>query len=235
MIDLHYINLKKRKERRSSLEKNFSVRGFDVIDCKRFDAIEHEFGEIGCAKSHFLLTSTIQQKRNIKYHIILEDDFRFTINLKQLYRLVRIIEDVNPNFDIFHLFTLRPIASVVKKISFREQKANLCRILSGQSTAAYIVRHDKLPQLSRNFLRSLQILERSKAVLKAPHLKGRFNFLFAIDNFWNKIQADGNCLAFDIQIGEVEEGYSDVAKSVKSISNATMQKPFGYKNLFFDN
>ena len=117
----------------------------------RFNAFKDEFGEIGCAKSHFLLLSKLLCQSNTKYHIILEDDFRFNIHLTQLLGLIRLIETSEIDLDIFHLYILRPIAQVVTNHSFEGSEANLCKITYGQSTAAYIIRKDKITKLAKNF------------------------------------------------------------------------------------
>ena len=147
LISLHYINLKEREDRKNALEANLATNGFNSIDIERFEAYKDPFGELGCAKSHFMLLSNLLCKSNSSYHIILEDDFRFSVKLEQLLMLINIIEKTQLELDIFHLYTLRPIPEVVKKIQNKNSIANLCRITYGQSTAAYIIKKNGLIKL----------------------------------------------------------------------------------------
>lgn len=233
LISLHYINLREREERKKTLIDNLAVNGFNSISVERFEAYKEQFGELGCAKSHFMLLSNLLCKSNSRYHIILEDDFRFSIKFEQLLTLINIIEKTQLELDIFHLYTLRPIPEVVKKIQNKNKVANLCRITYGQSTAAYVIKKSGLIKLTQNYLEALSNLKSNLPILKNKRLRGAFNMRFAIDNYWSQIQAQRNCYAYDIQIGYIEEGYSDVTESVKSLEAQTMQRPFGHNKNFF--
>ena len=122
---------------------------------------------------------------------------------------------------------------IPKKIQNKKKVANLCRITYGQSTAAYVIKKSGLIKLTQNYLEALSTLKSNSSVLKNNRLRGAFNMRFAIDNYWSQIQAQRNCYAYDIQIGYIEEGYSDVTESVKSLEAQTMQRPFGYDKKFF--
>lgn len=233
LISLHYINLKEREDRKNALEANLVTKGFNLIDIERFEAYKDPFGELGCAKSHFMLLSNLLCKSNSRYHIILEDDFRFSIKFEQLLTLINIIEKTHLELDIFHLYSLRPLPEIVKKIQNKNNVANLCRITYGQSTAAYVIKENGLIKLIQNYLEAFSALKSNLSILKNKRLRGAFNMRFAIDNHWSQIQAQRNCYAYDIQIGYIEEGYSDVAETVKSLEAQTMQRPFGFNNYFF--
>ena len=74
--NIFYINMEKRKDRRSEIESE--LNNFN-LPFERFEGIETKgFGTLGCGKSH-LAVLKIAKERGYKNILILEDDFMFMV------------------------------------------------------------------------------------------------------------------------------------------------------------
>ena len=51
---IFYINLDERKDRKEQIEKEFEKFEIPLEKVERFEAIKHQYGMIGCSKSHFV-------------------------------------------------------------------------------------------------------------------------------------------------------------------------------------
>lgn len=69
-----YINLNKRAERNKNATEQLKLLG--ITKPNRFEAIEHEIGIVGCAKSHIKCIE-IAKERNFPFVCIFEDDIVF--------------------------------------------------------------------------------------------------------------------------------------------------------------
>ena len=69
-IKAYYINLESSKDRKENIEKlDF------VIPLNRFNARFDDFGELGCALSHYFLLERVKRDATSEYTIVIEDYF----------------------------------------------------------------------------------------------------------------------------------------------------------------
>lgn len=133
----YVINLDSRKDRWFYCDTQ--LQKFHLKHMKRFSAIRHEKGFVGCTLSHLAVLQTLLlQEQNDKWdetYLILEDDFFITTNLNDA--LVPII--MNHQWDVFCLSRTREKLESDPKFSpyFKIQKCH--------SSCAYLLKRYMLP------------------------------------------------------------------------------------------
>ena len=165
-LNVLYINLDKRTDRREHVEKELSSVG---MRAERFKAIELKNGRVGCSMSH-LRCIEIAKNRNWDHVFVCEDDITFTkpkLFTTQLRKFllaglpwdVVIIAGNNlPPYTKFGDFCI---------------KVSHC-----QTTTGYIVRKHYYNTLIKNYREGIKLL------MKHPNRHREF----AIDKNWTKLQ-----------------------------------------------
>ena len=72
-----YINLEHRSDRKEHLLKELSKFNLPEDKVYRIDAIKHNIGQLGCAKSHVKALEFAQSHSEWERVLVLEDDFTF--------------------------------------------------------------------------------------------------------------------------------------------------------------
>jgi len=187
-IQLNYINLDFREDRKVGLENN--LQQFRIFFPVRFSAINHNPGGVGCALSHLhLLLSNI----NRDYVCIIEDDFRLNIAENKIKALIEEFL-MNPGLDVLCIGNnqMRRCVPISENIGL-----TTCT----QTTSMYIAKKEAIPVLIKDCLKSLEMYSQSK-----PYGS------YAIDQVWKKTQE--RRLSFCVPLGVVgfqEEGFSNIA------------------------
>ncbi|MDA9190827.1 glycosyltransferase family 25 protein [Alphaproteobacteria bacterium] len=226
-FDVFFINLDNREDRLFDIKKNLREHKFKNI--KKFSAVPHEYGEIGCAKSHLALLSHIFTKINTdNYVIILEDDYRFNIDEKQLIDAVNKILEEKIQFDVLQIHVLNPIVTEIGNLQIRSQDISVARVLAGSSTAAYMVSADFIPKLMNCFSKSVEILDKNQTHFFNKQLRTVYNHKFAIDNIWRELQALYLFVCLDIKIGQIDSSSTSDIKQ----GNPKELDVYGSKNLW---
>lgn len=159
-----YINLDHRLDRKIQIEKELS-QYFPIEKIKRFSAIRHDHGGIGCTKSHIaVLKMAIAE--GWKNYLVVEDDAMFS-NFTKSYPLFDKL--VNKPFDVITL-----------GISHARYTPEM-KLISGQTTTAYIVQNHYYETLLENFSEGLNRFM----------LTGNYG-AYAIDQFWKILQMVDN-------------------------------------------
>lgn len=101
--DFYIINLKHRIDRYTNIVKIFKKYN---VNLHFLDGIEEKDGRIGCAKSHLYLVNYAKQN-NMKYIIVLEDDFLFNekIEKNEFYKILKFLK---MNYDKYYIFNGSP-------------------------------------------------------------------------------------------------------------------------------
>lgn len=146
MKNIFYINLDERDDRRKSCESQFKKLGWSF---KRFSAIKHENGAIGCAKSHLKILEQAK-KEKLDYVIIFEDDFI----IKDFDKLKTIIKNIIKEKTYFDVLKLggNPYPPY-KKIT-----KNYVQLTYSQTTHAYMVLNHYYDTLIKNYKESIILL-----------------------------------------------------------------------------
>jgi glycosyl transferase, family 25 len=98
-VQIRYINLDHRIDRKNSIETEFSK--LNISAYKRFSAIANQNGALGCALSHYELVKTWDTKQN-EFLMIFEDDVIFDCQFDYLSQVIQSFL-VDNNLDILCL------------------------------------------------------------------------------------------------------------------------------------
>ena len=199
-----YINLDYRKDRKKDIEKVLSI--FPSEKVKRFSAIKHTPGTIGCTKSHIaVLEMAIEQ--NWKNVLVVEDDMVWNNNFTEQMKILE--EKVKNPYDVI----------VLSGMNYNYDKASL-KLFSCTSTGAYLVNNHYYKPLLFNFKEGLMNL-------KIYH---RITEQYNIDLYWQHLHKKDNW--YIVQMMYSPEGYSDVLGMIIDYKiNYTEKIQFSTKNL----
>lgn len=166
-LEGHYINLNR------SIERKEKINTYDFkIKLNRFEAIEHDNGDIGCAMSHIsLLNTLLEKKKENTYYLIMEDDMK--IHNKKKYEelfinLSNVIRYQGP--DVIILAGTKRIISSNKNYGF-----GFYKLLKSNTTCCYIVKSSFIPRLIEKFSLGLSMLHTCKSGNKTNLTPGEIN------------------------------------------------------------
>ena len=187
---IFYINLNRRTDRKEEIEKELDNFG---LTYERFEAIEDNFGAVGCGLSHIEVLK-IARDRNYENIIILEDDFTFLVSKDEFYTQLTNFFNLNLDYDAcllsYNLFNFTQLQNNVVN-----------KLLYAQTTSGYIVNkkcYDKLINLFEYAM---------------PHLKSSgSHWVYSIDVIWKNLQEKDNWYYFITRIGKQRDSYSDNSK-----------------------
>lgn len=180
-----YINLENRQDRKKTIEKEL-LKYFPAEKIQRFNAIKHDRGEIGCTKSHIaVLEMAIQQ--NWKNILVVEDD--------------AIWSNFDKGYPVYETLIKNPYDVITFGIASAKYNNSTYKLLSGQTTTAYLVKNDYYKTLLQNFEEGL----------------GHFLTIangdrYAIDQYWKILQEKDNWFCVLPSLLVQASGYSDIQK-----------------------
>jgi len=189
-----YINLKERTDRREDTARELA-KIFPEEKILRFEAIRHNNGAIGCTMSHiYVLEMAIDKKwENI---LILEDDISWNTNFSLLTSLM------NSRYDVILLS------------GYYVNYDNLTsKVISSQTTGAYIVNSSYYQTLVKNYKEGLEKL-----------LSTNNSQLYAIDRYWKHLQSKDSWYIIQPNLCFQRPSYSDIEKKDVNYN----KKPVGY-------
>jgi hypothetical protein len=193
-MEIIYINLDKRTDRRESIEK--VLQGFSF---RRFPAIIHEYPFVGATLSHInSLQLAIQQ--NWESVLIMEDDMQWN-NFEKNYPILQDL--MKKPYDVIILGGIL--------VSHNPETHKLYRC---NSMGAYVVHRNYYQTLLNNFGEGYNLLVKD-IYQKVPKwgLKRviRRDVEYRIDMYWHRLQARDNW--FIIPLCYSPSGFSDITKS----------------------
>lgn len=166
ITNIYYINLDRRIDRKSHVEHQLKLLNWNG---KRFPAIHHSFGTLGCALSHLALLK-YARANNLSHILIMEDDVTFlepSIFLNNLNKFLQ----THDNFDV--LLLAGNNMGDYKRIDEYCVKVTHC-----QTTTAYLVKRHYYDTLIRNYENGINLLQ----------LYRNKPFLYSIDQYWCSLQ-----------------------------------------------
>ena len=142
-----YINLDKRTDRKTHMEEEFEKLGIPPEKITRFPAFYNPLNGLGCMKSH-LEALKLAREKGYKNTWIFEDDFTFTVSLKEVEDNLRQLFMKSPKADV-------ALASYIHKqppfpALYLTLFPNIYRVVESQTASSYIVfqhYYDKLIDL----------------------------------------------------------------------------------------
>jgi hypothetical protein len=190
-----YINLDSRVDRRLLFLKECERVGVPANRLHRIDAILNEKrGAIGCTRSHIqALTYAIDN--NLNNILIFEDDVNFIENLKTIYIILKLLEDMKDKFDVVQLtaFDIKPRSPYLNFLD----KCNYCTMGTG-----YIVNKSFMKKLRDNMLKGVEKLEETN------------QNQYTMDHYWNTLQPVSKWYTLKNRIIYQRKSYSDNENTV---------------------
>jgi glycosyl transferase family 25 len=180
-----YINLDRRTDRRSQIEKEFADRGLNV---ERFRAIEHSSGIVGCGLSHIAVLK-LARERNYTSVMIFEDDFMF------LGSDTSWIGNIPASYDIIMLAYGEMEPSTPYDNIFN-------RVKKVHSASGYIVHSRFYDELISHWEEGVCMLQETGS-----------HWIYALDAYWNLLSNRCEWYLFKERIGKQRAGFSDLANS----------------------
>ena len=195
-INIYYINLEKRKDRKKRIENELkkikNIKNFN-FKINRFNAIKSDIhGGIGCGKSHINILKMAKEK-NLPMVMIIEDDIKINDDKINIY-----FEKIN-NTPLWDVFILSGWGKTKKYDN------NLEKALGVQTTGWYIVRQHYYDKLIDVFTESVNNMENLNKNGKDINYKK-----WAIDQNWKKLQPNSIWFKFKNNLGLQIEDYSDI-------------------------
>ena len=190
-----YINLHHRFDRLMLITKIKKKYPF-FNQVKRFKAIYHKNGRLGCALSHYLALQRIKKEYpNEKYFLIMEDDIIvFQNHLNQFKNAFAKIE----NSDDWDVILLATRGHKVKGSKIMEENG-FHKYINYMTTTGYIVKKEMVDVLIKNFKECIKMLANGNRVV-------------ALDVHWHHLQNSHNFYYYHKKFASQMPGFSDIEK-----------------------
>ena len=178
-----YINLDHRTDRRSQIERELQCFGNRV---ERLSATRHATGGIGCTMSH--IRALCQAKEaGWKNVLIVEDDFMWTNREAGEACLARLATQP------YDVILLGAVAA--------QYNPETLRVSGSQTATGYIVAAHYYDTLLANFKESLE-----------GFLRTGVYHTYALDQYWKRLQPEGQWFLVRPSLCTQRPGYSDIEK-----------------------
>lgn len=201
---IYFINLDHRKDRHDLFLDEMKKYNIPLDKVIRISAIyDKDKPDLACTRSHIKTLETFINS-SYKNCIIFEDDFIFD-NKSNLYNINKVFDD-NIDFDIVML----------SSVTVDEQKTNyeyLNKVLNAQTTSGYLVNRNFAEKLLDNYK------EGEKLFSEAYESGDKKDYIYAVDQYWKKLQPISNWYIFNPKLGLQRESYSDIVKGHVNYKN----------------
>ena len=191
---VYYINLKHRPDRDVQIRKEIQKMG--LLDrTTRIDAVyEKGRGHLGCSRSHIKALEQFLRSPH-QNCIIFEDDFKFTGDPRELNKVFEVDYDV---------VMLSAGWTTAEKSQYDFLKKSTCTT----TASGYLVNRKFAPRLLENFREGVRLLE--EAYNRESKIDGTNDALYAIDQYWCRLQRVSNWYIMDPVLGEQSGSRSDI-------------------------
>ena len=170
ITNIYYINLDRRIDRKAHIENQLKLLNWNG---KRFAAIHHSFGSLGCSLSHLTLLKYAKEN-NLSHILIMEDDVTFLEPSVFLNNLNNFLE-THKDFDV--LLLAGNNMGDYKRIDDYCVKVTHC-----QTTTAYLVKREYYDTLINNYENGIKLLQLYPNKLNQ----------YALDQYWGSLQIADN-------------------------------------------
>jgi len=183
-----YINLDYRTDRRKEIESELNQKG---IDYERFSAIKDSNGAIGCCKSHLAVLKKARE-RGYKNILVLEDDFKFTVDTESFRRSIQQLLQIP--------FNVCLLAYSTNEL-YETEYPFLYKITNAQTTSGYLVHSRYYDTLIEQWEYGLQMFQETGD-----------EQTYTCDQSWKMLQEKDTWFCFHPRMGIQRESYSDIQK-----------------------
>jgi glycosyl transferase family 25 len=189
--NIFYINLDTRPDRKSFFENQMRMIG--INNAKRFNAIKHNIGAIGCSLSHLELLKYAKQE-NMDRILIMEDDIMFTRPKLFVYYLNNFLTK-HKNFDVLLI--------AGNNMGEYTRLDNFCvKISKCQTTTGYLVKSHYYDKLIQNYEEGINKLKLNIGLINK----------YAIDQYWTQLQLHDRWYLLTPLTVTQKPDYSDIEK-----------------------
>jgi hypothetical protein len=179
-----YINLEERTDRRKNMERVTKTFGDKVI---RFQAIKEHPGIVGCVKSHIAVLKMAQDNK-WKNVLIMEDDAEWN-EYYTGYNKLKHLSEIN-----FDVIMLGGTAVYYYPDSLR--------LVSAQTTTAYLINAHYIPTLLSNF---------EEGLVGFMNTSNRQSY--SLDMYWKQLQSRDTWFVIMPPLVYQTPGYSDIEQT----------------------
>ena len=213
-IQVYYINMDHRADRREALLKEFARVGFTDDQITRVHATSYKgCPNAGCMSSHAAalriadrenanLAQTLVAPFQGAYSLIIEDDFQFIEDVSKIHSDISFFlsKKKNENWDAILLTTH------LAKVEEANDSNNhiFSQITESSNAAAYLIHKDAMLPLARLFEDNLENLYQTK-----------MHWIYQNDQLWCQMMKTGNWYMFNHYLGFQKGDYSDLSRESK--------------------
>jgi glycosyl transferase family 25 len=209
--NIYYINLEFRLDRKIFIEKQMENLG---LNARRFNAIKHNIGSIGCSLSHLQLLK-FAKEQNYEHILILEDDIHFLKPELFISNINNFLKN-HKNFDVLLI-----AGNNVGNYTIIDK--NCVKIQACQTTTGYLVKNHYFDKLINNFENGVNNL------IKNPSLEK----FYSIDQYWKSLQLIDKWYLLTPLCVSQKPNYSDIEKKIMNYNIDMLildKKTVSYKN-----
>jgi GR25 family glycosyltransferase involved in LPS biosynthesis len=196
---VYYINLDHRPDRKEEITSQINKIGLLSKTTRIPGVYEKGRGHLGCSKSHIIAMEHFVNS-NYKNCIIFEDDFKFIDNTeivkKQFYQLF----SSGIDYDV----VLLAIGQSTSDYKNSFLKKSICTT----TTSGYLVNKKFAIRLLQNFKEGVRLLE--SAYNRGSKIDSTQDYVYAIDQYWCKLQSSSNFYIFEPVLGKQSGSKSDI-------------------------
>lgn len=200
---VYYINLDHRTDRKKQFLEEMKKIGYPKNQIQRISGVyKPEEGDLGCSLSHI---DALTQFIHSPYHtcIIFEDDFEWVEPENAVSKINKFLR-AKIQYDVCLL-----AGNIYKSKPF-SLYPGIQKIVACATASGYIVTKDYAVTLLKNYIEGSRLLEKSYQNGK----KDKSNQPYAIDQYWQKLQAKDNWFIFNPVLGKQRESFSDIMGGV---------------------
>lgn len=202
-IQVYYINMDHRADRREALLKEFARVGFTDDQITRVHATSYKgCPNAGCMSSHAAALRIADRENSHSYSLIIEDDFQFIEDVSKIHSDISFFLDnkKNDNWDAILLTTH------LAKVEESNDSNNhiFSQITYSSNAAAYLIHKDAMLPLARLFEDNLENLYHTK-----------MHWIYQNDQLWCQMMKTGNWYMFNHYLGFQKGDYSDLSRECK--------------------
>jgi len=192
---LLYINLDDRTDRLAEITTELKVLE-GVCEIQRVSAIKDNYGPIGCSKSH-LLAAEIFEKSDSDIVLILEDDFKFTVDattaLSTIQKSIDLLEQNKA--DVVLLSCYNGHKDIIELSAIKD---GVVRVKNMTSSVAYMYKKSYIPKIRTIMNTSIDLFS-----------KGQPHWVASLDIVWRMYHDEDIWLLHVPDIGKQRPSYSD--------------------------
>ena len=196
---VYYINLDHRPDRKEEILSQINKIGLLSKTTRIPGVYEKGRGHLGCSKSHVIAMEHFINS-DYKNCIIFEDDFKFIDDMeivkKQFYQLF----SSGIDYDVVLL--------AVGWETSEYKNSFLNKSICTTTASGYLVNKKIANRLLQNFKEGLQLLE--SAYKRGSKIDSTQDAVYAIDQYWCKLQSSSNFYIFEPILGKQSGSRSDI-------------------------